>query len=40
MSNLNQKVAVVTGARRGMGRTHALALASAGAKVVVADISL
>ena len=40
MSDLKQKVAIVTGARRGMGRTHALALASAGAKVVVADISL
>ena len=33
------KVAIVTGARRGMGRTHALILAKAGAKVVVADIS-
>ena len=40
MNNLNGKVAVVTGARRGMGRTHALALAKAGAKVAVADISL
>lgn len=37
--NLQNKVAVVTGARRGMGRTHALALAKAGAKVVVSDIS-
>ena len=37
---LRDKVAIVTGARRGMGRTHALALAKAGAKVVVADISL
>jgi len=40
MNNLKGKVAVVTGARRGMGRTHALALAKAGAKVAVADISL
>ena len=40
MSDLKQKVAIVTGARRGMGRTHALALASAGAKVVVSDISM
>ena len=40
MNNLNGKVAIVTGARRGMGRTHALALAKAGAKVAVADISL
>jgi len=40
MPELKNKVAIVTGARRGMGRTHALALAKAGAKVVVADISL
>ncbi len=39
MSNLKNKVAIVTGARRGMGRTHALTLARAGAKVVVSDIS-
>jgi len=39
MIDLKGKVAVVTGARRGMGRTHALALAQAGAKVVVSDIS-
>ncbi|MBU2635229.1 SDR family oxidoreductase, partial [Patescibacteria group bacterium] len=38
--NLKNKVAIVTGARRGMGRTHALTLANAGAKVVVSDISL
>ncbi len=36
--NLSGKVAVVTGARRGMGRLHCLALADAGAKVVVSDI--
>ncbi len=39
-SDLKNKVAIVTGARRGMGRTHSLALAKAGAKVLVADISL
>lgn len=37
--DLINKTAIVTGARRGMGRTHALALAKAGAKVVVSDIS-
>ncbi len=39
MADLKNKVAIITGARRGMGRAHALALAQAGAKVVVADIS-
>jgi 3-oxoacyl-[acyl-carrier protein] reductase len=39
MLNLKNKIAIVTGARRGMGRTHALVLAQAGAKVVVSDIS-
>lgn len=39
MSDLKNKVAIITGARRGMGKTHALALAKAGAKVVVSDIS-
>lgn len=33
------RVAIVTGAGRGMGRTHALSLASRGARVVVNDIS-
>lgn len=39
MFELKDKVAIITGARRGMGRTHALVLAEAGAKVVVSDIS-
>ncbi len=37
--DLKNKVAIITGARRGMGKTHALLLAKAGAKVVVSDIS-
>ncbi len=37
--NLKDKIAVITGARRGMGKSHALKLAGAGAKVVVSDIS-
>lgn len=40
MFNLTGKVALVTGARRGMGKSHALALSSQGASVVVTDISL
>lgn len=40
MFNLRNKVAMVTGARRGMGRSHALALAGQGAKVVITDIDL
>ncbi len=39
MADLKNKVVIITGARRGMGRTHALVLAKAGAKVVVSDIS-
>ncbi len=39
MPNLKNKVALVTGARRGMGRSDALALAKYGSKVVVTDIN-
>ncbi len=37
--DLKNKIVIVTGARRGMGKSHALVLAKAGAKVVVSDIS-
>lgn len=37
--SLQGKSAIVTGARRGMGKSHALVLAKAGARVVVSDIS-
>lgn len=37
MFELKGKVALVTGARQGMGRTHALALAGQGARVIVTN---
>jgi len=37
--DLKGKIAIVTGARRGMGKSHAITLAKAGARVVVSDIS-
>jgi NAD(P)-dependent dehydrogenase (short-subunit alcohol dehydrogenase family) len=40
MPNLEGKVAIVTGAGRGIGREHALALARAGAKIVVNDLGV
>ena len=38
--DLKGKVAIITGAAKGMGRAHALKLSGAGAKVVLADLSL
>ena len=40
MFELKNKVALITGARRGMGKSHALTLAKQGAKVVVTDIDV
>ncbi|RJQ36145.1 SDR family oxidoreductase [Candidatus Parcubacteria bacterium] len=39
MFDLKGKVALVTGGRRGMGRTHALALAAQGAAVAITDVN-
>ena len=38
MGLLDGKVAVITGAGGGIGRTHALALAKEGAAIVVNDV--
>jgi 3-oxoacyl-[acyl-carrier protein] reductase len=40
MSKLDEKVAIVTGAARGLGRAYAKRLAGLGAKVAVADLNL
>lgn len=40
MFDLKNKIALVTGARQGMGKAHSLALATSGAKVVVTDINI
>lgn len=40
MARLDGKVAIVTGAARGIGRTYALRLAELGADVVIADLNL
>lgn len=40
MFELKNKVALVTGARRGMGKSHALALAAQGARVAITDVDL
>ena len=38
MSRMKDKTAIVTGAAKGMGRSHAMVLAREGARVVVADL--
>lgn len=40
MLDLTNKVALITGARRGMGKSHALKLASLGARIAVTDVNL
>lgn len=39
MKSLKDKVALITGARQGMGKSHAIVLAKQGVKVVVTDIN-
>lgn len=39
MFELKNKIALVTGGRRGMGKAHALALSSQGAKVAITDVN-
>jgi len=38
--DLEGQVAIVTGSGRGLGRTHAMALAERGAKVIVNDLAV
>ena len=38
MGSMDGRVAVVTGAARGMGRSHAVHLAEAGADIIAIDI--
>ena len=40
MGKLDEKVAIVTGAARGLGRAYGKRLAGLGAKVAVADLNL
>lgn len=40
MFDLKDKIALITGGRRGMGKTHALALAAQGAKIIITDIDV
>ena len=40
MGDLSGKVAIITGAGRGLGREEALQLASQGARIVISDIDI